>query len=444
MKGEKQFDIAREVPGILNKHVLAALSGGADSVALVHMLNSLKKENKIALTCAHFEHGIRGEESRSDLQFVIDLCARLDIPLICESGDIPAEAESSREGLETCARRMRHAFLKRAMEACGADFIATAHHKGDQAETVLMHILRGGGISGACGMRMTENIYVRPLLNCSKEEIIKYLEDKGEAWREDKTNFISDNARNLLRLEALPVIEKAYPGAQDALVRFSEIAQAENDYMEQMTDDAFHSSVSYFPGVWIIKDAHLLPVAVSRRVIRRLSPDFTFSDIERIRKADAKFSLPFGYTCERIGDSIYLTHETKPPLPVPLSLEGTTCLPGICRLTACASDGAFSKKDVFTQTLNADALEGALLRTRMDTDFMRPLGMGGKKKLVSDILTDRKVPRPMRDHLPVIAKGSEVLWLVGHMISESAKIDTSSRPVKITAEIYTKDGGNTP
>lgn len=441
MNERNPADIALKEQGILNKHVLAALSGGADSVALVLLLNDLKKQSKIALTCAHFEHGIRGGDSKADLEFVKFLCMRLEIDLIYESGNVPEEACKSKESIETCARRMRHAFLKKVKAQVNADVIATAHHKDDQAETVLMHLLRGGGLSGARGMQAEEGEYIRPLLHFSKKELVQYLERKGEVWREDKTNFISDNKRNLLRLEAMPVLERAYPGCADALLRFSEIARAEDEYMAAVTTDAYSKYVSCLSGVRMIRNPGQMPVAVLRRVIRKIENGFDFTEIERIRTAESKIMLSNGYTCEKIDGTIYLVKNECPPSPVQLNMNGDTVLSGICTLSAHPSDGAYSKSDVLSQTLDKNALEGACVRTRRDTDFMRPLGMSGKKKLISDILTDRKVPRPLRDRLPVIAKGNEVLWLVGHMISESAKITSSSAPIRINANFDTKDGG---
>ena len=250
-----RIDIDCAQTGILNKHVLAALSGGADSVALVHLLNEARLRGEIRLTLAHFEHGIRGEESKGDQAFVIALSKRLGLPLIAESGNVPEEAARTGEGLESCARRLRHAFLNRAKEQSGADVIATAHHKLDQAETVLMHILRGGGLTGAKGMSETDGHYVRPLLRYAKEELIQYLLSIGESWREDSTNLLSDNPRNLLRLEAMPVLQRAYPGAIDAIIRFSDIARGEDDYMERAAQAAFLRSTENFLGVWSIKNA---------------------------------------------------------------------------------------------------------------------------------------------------------------------------------------------
>ena len=199
-------------PRAAGGRVLVALSGGADSVALLRLF----MEAGVEVSAAHFEHGIRGEASVADMEFCRELCARLRVPFLCERADVPA-ARLPGEGLEAAARRLRYAFLRRAKEAAGASCIATAHHAGDQAETVLMHLLRGAGPTGAAGMREREGDLWRPLLRVKKQDLVSYLRERGQSWREDATNAIADTPRNALRLDILPRLEAIYPGAALAL-----------------------------------------------------------------------------------------------------------------------------------------------------------------------------------------------------------------------------------
>ncbi len=439
-KSKIEIDCARS--GILNRHVLAALSGGADSVALVFLLNEKRKKGEITLTLAHFEHGIRGEESKGDQAFAIALANRLDLPIITESASVPETAQRTGEGVETCARRLRHAFLHRAREKCGADFIATAHHKGDQAETVLMHLLRGGGITGVRGMREKDGVYVRPLLKHSKDELIQYLLSIGETWREDKTNAVKDNPRNFLRLEAFPSLKKAYPGAEDALCRFSEIAQDEDDYMQNEARRTFEAMADNTMGVWTLWDIDRYPSAVIRRVIRMIAPDFGFDEIEKARTCLSRVSLSGGWQAVRRGVDLYLIPPLKNPGETPLSLNGKTVLEGVCEIMP--TDEAASKL-AFTaiERVNPESLSGAVVRTRKDGDFMHPLGMGGKKKLLSDILTDRKLPLPLRDRIPLVAKGGEILWIIGFDISESIKTSENTESISLKAILNHTYGGET-
>lgn len=438
--GKIEIDCART--GILNRHVLAALSGGADSVALVFLLNEKRKKGEIRLTLAHFEHGIRAEESLLDQAFVKALAKRLDLPLITENASVPEIAEKTSEGIETCARRLRHEFLSRARIQSGADVIATAHHKSDQAETVLMHILRGGGLTGAAGMREKDGIYVRPLLKHSKDELIQYLLSIGETWREDKTNFLTDNPRNFLRLEVMPKVKSVYRGAEDALCRFSSIAQDEDDYMQSQALKVFEAIAENTMGIWTLRDIGRYPPAVIRRVIRLIAPDFGFDEIEKARSCSSRTSLPGDWQAIRRDDCLYLIPPLENPGEVPLSLSGRTVLKGICEISPTDED---ISKSAFTaiERVNPGPLSGAVVRTRRDGDFMRPLGMGGRKKLLSDILTDRKIPLPLRNRLPVVAKGAEVLWIITGDISETIKTDGHTRSISFKATLNHTYGGET-
>lgn len=437
-KSKIEINCART--GILNMHVLAALSGGADSVALVFLLNEKRLKGEITLTLAHFEHGIRGEESKADQAFAVALADRLNLPLITENASVPEIAAETSEGIETCARRLRHEFLHRAKDACGADFIATAHHKGDQAETVLMHLLRGGGITGARGMREKDGVYVRPLLKHSKDELIQYLLSIGETWREDKTNSVADNPRNFLRIEAVPALKKAYPGAEDALFRFSEIAADEDDYMRRQAQKAFEEIAENIFGVWTLRNPDKLPAALMRRVIRKIAPGFGFEEIEKTRTCESAISLPGGWQAVKKDGTLYLVPLLEKSGEAPLSLSGKTVLDGICEI-APADEAPFKSPGAVVERINPAPLSGAVVRTRRDGDFMRPLGMGGRKKLLSDILTDRKIPKPLKDRVPLVAKGSEILWIIGYDISESIRTDENRETLSLKAILNHTYGG---
>ena len=229
------------------KHVLAALSGGADSVALLILLCRARDAGMLGVSAAHFEHGIRGEESERDLAFCQKLCERMGVPLSIGRADVPEIARRTGRGTETCAREMRYDFLNEIARVMGADLIALAHHADDQAETVLMHLLRGTGPEGvSCMRRISGNLY-RPLIGVRKAEIIRFLEESGQPWREDRTNRLTDNPRNALRIQAIPELERAYPGAVRAIARYAEAAQIEDGYMARMTDRFCAERVDILP-----------------------------------------------------------------------------------------------------------------------------------------------------------------------------------------------------
>ena len=430
-------------PFMKGKHILLALSGGADSVALFCLLKDLAQAGDIALSCAHFEHGIRKETSVRDMEFVKDLCGRENIPLYTESANIPEEARRAGEGIETCARRLRYDFLYRIKNASGADFIALAHHKDDNAETVLMHLLRGGGLSGACGMKKQEGVLIRPLLEINKAGLIDFLNARGQEWKEDETNLENDNPRNILRNLAFPQLLRAYPGAAGALCRFSEIARAENEYMETETEKFLSDRVSFYAGAAILQLCPEPGCAILRRAVKRLFPDFSFEDVERARNAFQPQMLSFGVRAEIADEKLYLCPPFEAPQPCPVSGEGEYALSGVCRMTAEYVRAEIVKNDPFTQVVSRRAVQNTCLRTRRDGDYMRPLGMKGRRKLLSDILTDKKIPRPIRNRIPVLARGDEILWAAGAGISETIKIENQSDAVRLKIYINTENGGNT-
>ena len=415
--------------------ILCAVSGGADSVALLALLRELYNKGRIGLYCAHFEHGIRGDESRRDADFVKGLCGRWEIPLIMGAADVPGLSRSSGEGLETAARTARYAFLRKAKEETGSDFIALAHHLDDQAETVLMHILRGAGLRGAGGMREISDGLWRPLLSFRKAALIAYLTKRNIPWREDATNAAADNPRNILRLRAMPLLEEVYPGAAEALGRFARLARLDDGLLSRIAQDYLRKNAFVQPCGFEARLASGTDDAVLLRVIRLLtgvSGEDCFRALEMWRRGNGYVRLSCGVAAECRQGTMYFVTKDVPCAETPLVLPGTTVLPGIGRITA---EGAANEpsRDPLCQVLDEDSLRGAVLRTRRDGDFIRPFGMAGKKSL-GDYFTDRHYPRALRDGTMLIAKDNEILWAAGVGISESARLREGSRALRLRAE----------
>ncbi len=404
-------------------HVLAAVSGGADSVALLLLLHEIARQGEIRLSCAHLDHGIRGEASRADARFVRALCERLGVPLAAEVADVPGLAALERAGEETVARAVRHAFLHRARALLGADWIALAHHADDQAETVLMHLLRGAGTRGASGMRPVEGVFIRPLLDVPKARLLKHLDSVGQAHVTDGTNLEPIGPRNRLRLEVMPALADIYPGAVPALCRHARIAAGEADLIDRLAADWFEARARRLPmGVLIPPDPGADRALVRRALARQLGCDA--DAVERALALYAsgrpgKASLPGGWELERTGAGLYLLRGVAPPLPVPLA-DGAA-LGGCCTIRVRAALPVPVRDDPYRQALNLAALAGAELRTRRPGDRFQMLNAPGDR-LLSDVLTDRKIDRPIRDFLPLVAVGSRVLWIPGLGVSEQAKL----------------------
>lgn len=416
------------------EHVLCALSGGADSVALLFLLKRAAEAEEIVLSAAHFEHGIRGQDSLDDMRFVRALCARLAVPLYLEAGDAPGYAGAHGMGLEEAARRLRYDFLRRAARLAGADVIALAHHKDDQAETVLMHLLRGSAKRGMVGMRAREGDLIRPLLDVPKVDLVRFLTELGEPWREDATNRVPDAPRNALRIEALPRLEAIYPGAKAALCRYAKLAAEDEDWLQAEASRWLAGRCASHPfGASLTVDATVAP-ALLKRALAELLPEVNFGLLERLEalyRADrGAQSLPGARRAERTGGRLYLIDEQAHPPRQPVKLESGAALEGIGRVELQKTDPIPVRTDRFRQVLDAEAVAGAVLRVRRPGDRIRPLGMRGDK-LLSDYLIDKKIDRPLRDFLPLVARGDFVLWAVGVGISREAALKPGCEAVEI-------------
>ncbi len=429
--------------GLRGKRVLCAVSGGADSVALLRLLTEARDRGEITLFAAHFEHGIRAGASLEDMRFVKKLCAELDVALLTGRANVPAEAKKAHEGIESCARRLRHEFLEKARVKLKCDCVALAHHRQDRAETVLMHILRGSGLKGAAAMPYQSAQLVRPLIDVSPDEIRRYLSEIGQDWREDETNGEADNPRNALRLKVFPLLKDIYPGFEAALSRFAEISGEEDRLLEALTDEYMEGALSNYAGIWVLKKGER---ALQRRCLKRLLPWADYAAAERALSAGKTCDIGEGFRAAGDGENVYLIPPFKKrPKSVKLRLSGETALEGVCRVTAEDCPAVPVKNNGFTQVLNKAALKDARLRLRFESrsryeaqksfDYICPLGMGKKRKTLGDYLTDRHFPEPLRASLPLIAAGREILWVPGVGISEKAKIRKGDEAVRLTIEI---------
>ena len=218
------------------ERVAVAVSGGADSVALLRILLELRGELGVVLSVAHFHHGIRGAEADRDQQFVQDLAGSFQLDFRSGAGNAPTQARADKTSLETAARELRHRWFLELVNQGEAEKIATAHTLDDQAETVLMRVLRGAGVLGLAGIfpEQEERHLVRPLLEVSRAEIEAYLRSLGQTWREDSTNRDLEHTRNRIRHELLPRLEKDYnPSLRQTLADLGEVARGEADYWDR-------------------------------------------------------------------------------------------------------------------------------------------------------------------------------------------------------------------
>ena len=430
--GERTHE-APDCSAVRGKRLLIALSGGADSVALTVMLHAARQSCHLTLFAAHLDHGIR-PESAEDAAFCRRLCHDLGIPFLSKRVDVPALAAARRVGIETLARELRYAWLRQCRRETQADYIALAHHMDDQAETVLMHLSRGTGPQGIGGMREIAGDLYRPLLPFRKAELTAYLISRGYTWREDFTNAIDDNPRNALRAHVIPELEKSYPQFVRAAARYADAARIESDFLDDLTAQYLAKALG---GNGLCRWLELAPPrAVLRRALRSAypggPPDWDMlSALENLcGQPRGKIDIGKTHYAERTGRRLYFVPKRLPEIrPALLNSEGETFCPPLCRITATPCAPIPIRDDPRRQVLNPAALDGAVIRTRREGDRIRPLG--GGDRLLSDYLIDKKVDRPLRDAIPLVAVGNRVHWVCGLGISQEASIHPGDSAVML-------------
>ena len=339
--------------------VLCAVSGGADSIYLLHRLWRLRRELNFTLAAAHFDHRLRGAESAQDMEFVrefVSLCCGRErtlrpdgtvetlppVELFTGSGDVAARAKEAGRGLEETARELRYAFLRKTAQDTGAQYIAVAHTAGDNAETLLFHLARGTGLRGLCGMAPKNGDLIRPLLTTTRGEIEDYLRFWGLPWREDPSNREDVYARNRLRHRVLPELEALYPGF---LVRLTDTAQRlreDEDCLTAQAEEALGRLQEEADGALSLpaEDVARLPQPLAVRAVRALLARASggddrcsaahleaLTDLCRTQDPSAQIDLPGGLTARREYGRLVLTRLASPP---PLSAV-ELALPGLTR-----------------------------------------------------------------------------------------------------------------
>lgn len=273
--------------------IVVAVSGGADSLALADLISRARQRFKLEICIAHYEHGLRGQVSIDDANFVKDFAASLNVKFFCESGNVQSFSAANKISVETAARILRYEFLSKVRESLNFDAIALAHHADDQAETILMRLLRGSTLSGLSAMQfLTPSPYgllIRPLLRFKKSDLENYCNERGLIPRIDATNFETVATRNKIRLELLPALEKFNPAVVDTLCRFAETSAAESDFINCEVEKVFPKVVKNDK---ILREEFLkLHTALQREVIKKFiaqttgsTKDFAFVNFESLRK----------------------------------------------------------------------------------------------------------------------------------------------------------------
>ncbi|MEN6520228.1 MAG: tRNA lysidine(34) synthetase TilS [Armatimonadota bacterium] len=423
--------------------IIVAVSGGADSVALLHVLWTMKDEFNLDLIAAHMNHGIRGEDADRDALFVQELAARLKIASVVEKVDVPAFRKKARLGLEEAARKVRYDFLESIASDAGAARVAVAHTADDQVETVLLNIIRGTGPDGVSGMPEVRGRIIRPLIDTFRADVEAYLHENGLDWATDVTNLALDYTRNRVRLQLIPFLEDKFnPRVKDALLSLSRLVRDENEAIKAATELEFAAAAKEAGYESVVLDASRLrnlPLALLRRCIRKAVElvkgdlrDVEYIQTERIAdsiiaKEDVALTLPSGKVYARFtGDELRIFRIVEPAkfdIEKELEIGGRTEVPELGVLFETKFVPANIRPEKPSQAvINPKKIKGKLiLRTWRRGDRILPLGMTGHKKL-QDLFTDAKTPRRERGLVPVITDDEKIIWVAGYTISELVRI----------------------
>ncbi|MDQ0202757.1 tRNA lysidine(34) synthetase TilS [Pectinatus haikarae] len=413
--------------------ILLACSGGPDSLCMVHLFMRLAEEYNLQIFAAHVEHGIRGKASVEDAQFVEKFCCIQHVPFYSKSVDACAYADRHKISLETAARELRYDFLQETAALLGCSAISVAHHRGDQAETVLMHILRGAGIDGLSGIRPKAGNIIRPLLDCTRAEIENYCVSYDLHPRYDATNGDIAYTRNRIRIELLPYLKNYNFNVEASLCRTADLLAEENDFLTTYSQ-IIYRKIAVRSGnkcIFSLEELLLQHVAIKRKIIRLAISDLCndLKDIKNIHIDDIiKLSLK-----NKTGSVIDLPNSLKASveygkliifleqidtmnsdLYVLLRIPGNTEIfdKGITinAEVVNASQKLKTRKVCF---IDKGKLAGRLkVRLRKNGDVFSPKGLNGHKKL-KDLFIDNKIPRASRDKIPVLFDDRGIVWVAG-------------------------------
>lgn len=435
------------------QHVLVAVSGGPDSVALLSLFHRLRSPWRLTVTAVHFNYGLRGPESDQDQAFVTELCSALDVPLYTRRLDLSCRPRGT--SLQAEARELRYGALSSIAGECGADRIAVGHTADDQAETVLLWMLRGAGLTGLSGMAASRagNI-IRPLLESTRDEVLAYLAGERRAYREDSSNATLRYVRNQIRHGIMPALKQRFPSSVQALGRLADLCREDDRYLDFHVTELARRHVRAQGGGWVVERAfvHEQPLAVQRRLVRDL-----------LRRCEHWRRAPGARTIDRV------LHEIGTPKhAMSFTINGTRLVvegdmilvapPGRKEMSAQPSSAAaealaIPSEVVWTGTgqkirveeharagivdatddphrivVDADRFSGPLVvRSWRHGERFYPRGMKGRSKKLQDFFTDLKVPAGDRRNIPLVAVPEGIVWIVGYRQDERWAVTEKTR-----------------
>lgn len=460
--------------------VVVGVSGGPDSVCLLHILRALSEHLRIKLHAIHVNHMLRPEEAPIDEAYTEALCRRMDIPLMTIHINVAAMAKELGMSVEEAGREARYREFEKYAGEIGAAKIAVAHNRNDQAETVMMHIIRGAGTAGLAGMEYKRGAVIRPLLQVSRREIEQYCEAAELSPRTDSSNLKTDFTRNKIRLELFPFIKKKFgTDMAESLCRLSMHAAEDSEYLESCALHAYHACREESGGGMAgmkLEQLQKLHPAILHRVLKQAVMEAAgnakgigsihyraLSGLVKKGRTGLKAELPGGIQAVVSYGIIYIyknsvykndayknnAYKNNPGQLQNISVQQKPCLPGInltipgstvlqtfeavikTSVEKAANVDKYGNMDYnsFVQYFDYDCIKkGINIRNRCNGDIFKPLKSNGAKKL-KEYLIDMKVPRELRDYIPLICTDHEVVWIIGYKISDKFKVTENTKSV---------------
>ena len=439
--------------------LVVGVSGGPDSVCLLHVLADLRRQLGVSLHIAHLNHQLRGAESDDDARYVSLVAGGLGLPVTIEERDVSAYRRAHRLSLEEAARDVRYSFFAEVARSCGADAVAVGHTADDQIETILMHLIRGSGLAGLRGMQPrsvrrlpdgTGFTVVRPLLETRRAEAEAYCAAKGLSPRIDSSNRLPDPLRNQVRSQLLPILRGYNADFDEALLRAARAAGADLAFIEDQVSRLWGTVArEQEDGVTIDRSgfAELHP-SLQRHVVRfalqRLLGDLR--DVEAVhtenlvnamsKPAGKRLSLPRGVTFHSGYDHGLLTIKDGPACPLPplegehhLSIPGETGIGGWLIRSSIVDQQPTGVEGEFMACLDFDVAGDRLtVRSRRRGERFQPLGVDFEKKL-QDFMVDARIPRHWRDRVPLVCSPRHIVWVAGWRVDHRARVTPSTKRV---------------
>lgn len=442
--------------------VIAAVSGGADSICLLHLLNDMKEQLGIDLRVMHVHHGLRGEEADRDAAFVEQEAGKLNLACHVVYRKVAEYGAAQRLSLEEAGRILRYQALEEEAKAWGNGKIAVAHHREDQAETILHNLFRGSGLKGLCGMAAVKGAVIRPLLCVGKQEILDYLKEQGLSYCEDSTNACQDYTRNRLRHKLIPeILDDVNAGAVSHIVGTGRLLSQADEYLESQAEEVWRQygkeekeAGRYgIEGNVLERQPEILRGYIIRKIIGLCTnsvKDITFVHIDQAcrlvkRGTGKRISLPYGLEAETEYGVVWISRSKgrtgaktageKEPVQVEKSAKTTV-------KTLKLSHFSYKKDEEipenrYTKWFDYDTIKSTLsVRNRQTGDYITL--KDGKRKTVKAYMIDEKIPREERDKILLLAEGHHILWIVGYRISEYYKITEHTQQI---LQVQT-DGGD--